>query len=287
MQVWITARLLLLQRIPSKLNFWCCRYDGEESSKELRRWDEELDETRQIYFFKWHSLLSFQKEKQVTPAKLLIKEVEMPKQTEDWKELSTSTEIGQQEKMVRKATGQPVRQDKKDVSQCHLKWLNWMNMLHCSPPRSNPISLSFSGWSSWNRTGMKRKKSWPRIEMLEGVPGPKTCAVLLGRLLVLFLLLIQVRRTSDMNQATSSLISDTTSTCTCTWANRGPGVTSNTKMIKAARTSEGYGERAEPTRQREEMKWHSAKDTNKVTGKKSSFRQTQLKIRHHIRMKVQ
>ena len=72
-------------------------------------------------------MFSFQKRKQATPAKLFIKEVEMLKQTEDRKELSTSTEIegeGEEEKMVRKATGQPVRQDKKDVSPCRLKWLN-------------------------------------------------------------------------------------------------------------------------------------------------------------------
>ena len=51
----------------------------------------------------------------------------MLKQTEDRKELSTSTEIegeGEEDKMVRKATGQPVRQEKKDVSPCRLKWLN-------------------------------------------------------------------------------------------------------------------------------------------------------------------
>ena len=55
----------------------------------------------------------------------------MLKQTEDRKELSTSTEVegeGEEEKMVRKATGKPVRQEKKDVSPCRLKWLN---LLHC------------------------------------------------------------------------------------------------------------------------------------------------------------
>ena len=73
--------------------------------------------------FKWHNLFSFQKWKQTNPAKLFIKEIEMLKQTEDCKELSTSTEMEEasQEKMIRKATGR-MRQDHKDVSvSCHLK----------------------------------------------------------------------------------------------------------------------------------------------------------------------
>ena len=60
----------------------------------------------------------------------------MLKQTEDRKELSTSTEIegeGEEDKMVRKATGQPVRQEKKDVSPCRLKWLNFFQPNCCIP----------------------------------------------------------------------------------------------------------------------------------------------------------
>ena len=52
-----------------------------------------------------------------------IKEIEMLKQTEDRKELSTSTvmEEASQERMIRKATGR-VMQDHKDVSvSCCLK----------------------------------------------------------------------------------------------------------------------------------------------------------------------
>ena len=52
-----------------------------------------------------------------------IKEVEMLKETEDRRELSTSTEIegeGHKEKMKRRATGQPTRQDTKTVSKVRL-----------------------------------------------------------------------------------------------------------------------------------------------------------------------
>ena len=52
-----------------------------------------------------------------------IKEVEMLKEIEDWRELSTSTEIegeGHEEKMKRHATGQPTRQDTKTVSKARL-----------------------------------------------------------------------------------------------------------------------------------------------------------------------
>ena len=57
--------------------------------------------------FKWHNLFSFQKQKQTNPAKLFIKEIEMLKQTEDCKELSTSTEMEEasQEKMIWKNHG--------------------------------------------------------------------------------------------------------------------------------------------------------------------------------------
>ena len=52
-----------------------------------------------------------------------IKEVEMLKEIEDRRELSTSTEIegeGHKEKMKRCATGQPTRQDTKTVSKARL-----------------------------------------------------------------------------------------------------------------------------------------------------------------------
>ena len=75
----------------------------------------------------------FKKHKQDQPLKF-IKEVEMLKETADLRELSTSTEIegeGPEEKMIRRATGQPTRQDTKTVSRarldvdvdvpCHLK----------------------------------------------------------------------------------------------------------------------------------------------------------------------
>ena len=68
-------------------------------------------------------MFSFQKQKQSNPAKLFIKEIEMLKNTEDHKGLSTSTEMEEtsQEKMIRKAMG-TVRQDHKDVSvSCRLK----------------------------------------------------------------------------------------------------------------------------------------------------------------------
>ena len=48
----------------------------------------------------------------------------MLKETEDRRELSTSTEIereGQEEKMMRRATGQPTRQDTKTVSRARLE----------------------------------------------------------------------------------------------------------------------------------------------------------------------
>ena len=73
--------------------------------------------------FKRHNLFSFQKRKQSNLAKLFVKEIEMLKNTEDRKELSTSTEMEEtsKEKMIRKATG-TVRQDHKDVSvSCRLK----------------------------------------------------------------------------------------------------------------------------------------------------------------------
>ena len=47
----------------------------------------------------------------------------MLQETEDWRELSTSTEIegeGHEDKMVRRATGQPTRQDTKTVSRARL-----------------------------------------------------------------------------------------------------------------------------------------------------------------------
>ena len=64
----------------------------------------------------------FKKHKQDQPLKF-IKEVEMLKETEDRRELSTSTEIegeGHEDKMVRRATGQPTRQDTKTVSRARL-----------------------------------------------------------------------------------------------------------------------------------------------------------------------
>ena len=64
----------------------------------------------------------FKKRKQDQPLKF-IKEVEMLKETADWRELSTSTEIegeGPEEKMMRHATGQPTRQDTKTVSRARL-----------------------------------------------------------------------------------------------------------------------------------------------------------------------
>ena len=73
--------------------------------------------------FKRHNLFSFQKRKQSNPAKLFVKEIEMLKNIEDRKELSTSTEMEEtsQEKMIQKATG-TVRHDHKDVSvSCRLK----------------------------------------------------------------------------------------------------------------------------------------------------------------------
>ena len=47
--------------------------------------------------FKRHNLFSFQKRKQSNPAKLFVKEIEMLKNTEDRKELSTSTEMEENE----------------------------------------------------------------------------------------------------------------------------------------------------------------------------------------------
>ena len=47
----------------------------------------------------------------------------MLKETADWRELSTSTEMegeGPEEKMMRRATGQPTRQDTKTVSRARL-----------------------------------------------------------------------------------------------------------------------------------------------------------------------
>ena len=64
----------------------------------------------------------FKKHKQDQPLKF-IKEVEMLKETADRRELSTSTEMegeGPEEKMVRRATGQPTRQDTKTVSRARL-----------------------------------------------------------------------------------------------------------------------------------------------------------------------
>ena len=64
----------------------------------------------------------FKKRKQDQPLKF-IKEVEMLKETADRRELSTSTEMegeGPEEKMVRRATGQPTRQDTKTVSRARL-----------------------------------------------------------------------------------------------------------------------------------------------------------------------
>ena len=64
----------------------------------------------------------FKKRKQDQPLKF-IKEVEMLKETADWRELSTSTEMegeGPEEKMMRRATGQPTRQDTKTVSRARL-----------------------------------------------------------------------------------------------------------------------------------------------------------------------
>ena len=64
----------------------------------------------------------FKKRKQDQPLKF-IKEVEMLKETADRRELSTSTEMegeGPEEKMMRRATGQPTRQDTKTVSRARL-----------------------------------------------------------------------------------------------------------------------------------------------------------------------
>ena len=64
----------------------------------------------------------FKKRKQDQPLKF-IKEVEMFKETADRRELSTSTEMegeGLEEKMMRRATGQPTRQDTKTVSRARL-----------------------------------------------------------------------------------------------------------------------------------------------------------------------
>ena len=64
----------------------------------------------------------FKKRKQDQPLKF-IKEVEMLKETADWRELSTSTEMegeGPEEKMMRRATGQPTRQDTKTVRRARL-----------------------------------------------------------------------------------------------------------------------------------------------------------------------
>ena len=64
----------------------------------------------------------FKKHKQDQPLKF-IKEVEMLKETADRRELSTSTEIeGERpkEKMLRRATGQPTRQDTNTVSRARL-----------------------------------------------------------------------------------------------------------------------------------------------------------------------
>ena len=64
----------------------------------------------------------FKKRKQDQLLKF-IKEVEMLKEIEDRRELSTSTEIegeGHEEKMMRCATGQPTRQDTKTVSRARL-----------------------------------------------------------------------------------------------------------------------------------------------------------------------
>ena len=64
----------------------------------------------------------FKKPKQDQSLKF-IKEVEMLKETADRRELSTSTEIegeGPEEKKMRRATGQPTRQDTKTVSRARL-----------------------------------------------------------------------------------------------------------------------------------------------------------------------
>ena len=60
----------------------------------------------------------FKKRKQDRPLQF-IKEVELLKETETRKELSTSTEVegeGVEDRMVRRATGKPTRQDTKTVS---------------------------------------------------------------------------------------------------------------------------------------------------------------------------
>ena len=65
----------------------------------------------------------FKKRKQDQPLKF-IKEVEMLKETADRRELSTSTEMegeGPEEKTMRRATGQPTRQDTKTVSRCRCR----------------------------------------------------------------------------------------------------------------------------------------------------------------------
>ena len=67
-----------------------------------------------------HLIHSFQKRKQDKPLQF-IKEVELLRQTEDRKELSTSTSTIEepQEKMMRRAQGRtPTRQSTKNVSRC-------------------------------------------------------------------------------------------------------------------------------------------------------------------------
>ena len=103
------------------------KYKQHDLFREKRHIRKTLLKSVKTISFKRHNLFSFQKRKQSNPAKLFIKEIEMLKNTEDRKELSTSTEMEEtsQEKMIRKATGKAtgtVRQDHKDVSvSCCLK----------------------------------------------------------------------------------------------------------------------------------------------------------------------
>ena len=99
------------------------KYKRHGLFREKRRIWKTLLKSVKTISFKQHKLFSFQKRKQSNLAKFFIKEIKLLKQTEDHKELSTSTEMEEtsQEKMIRKATG-TVRQDHKDVSvSCRLK----------------------------------------------------------------------------------------------------------------------------------------------------------------------
>ena len=72
------------------------------------------------------TLFYFKKRKQDRPLQF-IKEVELLKETETRKELSTSTEVegeGAEDRMVRRATGKPIRQDTKTVSRP--RFTGWM-----------------------------------------------------------------------------------------------------------------------------------------------------------------